>query len=241
MYGESLNYLYGCMVGFKPTLCQQFVPCTIEVFVRIARLSDLERLKGSDSSGMSDWASRQIKAALAESSSKSPDKPARDEAGSGLPRVQGRAVKSGKGVSANTVKGESAGEARVRMALCAAFGDWFRNKGEVIQELMPFQTRRFRADFALVRHRISVEVMGWHAHGQHLAEHHRDRERANWFARHDWLVFEVSHGQALGDLSDLIDGISEAMALRTPVPREAIKLIEVPHKNGIWYRLAPPA
>lgn len=207
--------------------------------MRIARLADLERLKGADSSGMSDWASRQIKAALAESSPKSSYPP--NKGGAGLPKVQGRAVKSGKGVSANTVKGESAGEARVRMALCAAFGDWFRNEGEVIQELMPFQTRRFRADFALVRYRIGVEVMGWHAHGQHLAEHHLDRERANWFARHDWLVFEVSHGQALGDLSDLIDGISDAMALRSPVPRESIALIEVPHKNGTWYRLAPPA
>lgn len=197
--------------------------------MRIARLSDIERYDSKvgaskDEKPMADWARRQIESAFEKGKPKNQNP---------LAGGAGRERKA----KVQVTKGESAGETSVGLALRAAFGDWFRNEGEVVQELMPFSTRRYRADYALPRYRICVEVMGWHAHGQHLKEHHKDRQRSSFFARHDWLMFEVSHGQALGDLSGLIDDIAHAMTLRAPTERSLLDIQSVPHKHGFWYRL----
>lgn len=124
----------------------------------------------------------------------------------------------------------------MRLALVAAFGDW-NSGGEVVQELIPFSTRAFRADFALPRWSCALEVDGWSFHGMKKEDHHRDRERGNFFAMHDWLLFRVSHGQALKETGALVDAIAHAMTLRDPIPREAIELEPRPHKHGVWYKL----
>jgi hypothetical protein len=118
----------------------------------------------------------------------------------------------------------------------AAFGEWHRG-GEVVQELIPFRTRRFRCDFALPRARLYVEVDGWSGHGQFLEDHHSDRERGLFFSAHDWLPFRVSHDQAINNPGMLVDSIAAAMKCRALVSRESIELETVQHKHGVWYRL----
>ena len=169
---------------------------------------------------MSSWASEQIEAALRTGNSKSAKK----------------GVNAQKPGTPRHLKGESPGEASVRMALYAAFGDWQRG-GEVVPELMPFKTRRFRADFALPRYKLAIEVDGWSHHGEHKDDHHRDRERGLFFSSHDWLPFRVSHGQAINSPGMLVDAIASAMTYRQPLAREVIEIVPVEHKNGVWYRL----
>ena len=115
---------------------------------------------------------------------------------------------------------ESAGEASARIALIHAFGDWFRG-GEVVQEFLPFTTHEYRADFALPRYKIYVEVDGWQHHGKSLTAHHSDRERGLWFSRHDWLPFRVSHQQAKCHTTYLVEAISQAMSYRKRLDLDA--------------------
>lgn len=193
--------------------------------MRIATLSDLEkyRAKQKDSGGSSMSASvaRQIEQALQSQDS-----------------ICGAEAALKKSKKPAQVVGESQGEASVRLALMAAFGDWHQG-GEVVQECMPFVTRRYRTDFALPRIRAYVEVDGWSFHGRTKSAHHKDRERSRFFARHNWIGFQVSHGQALNDTPDLIDAIAELMTHRTPVPRDWIRLEKRDHKHGVWWQLLP--
>ena len=199
--------------------------------MRVTNKADLERLtKGGElgQSGISSWASRQIERALAESSGAKVPRERRPEStagGKGAPKKRARQV-----------VGESPGEAAVRLALISAFGDWHKG-GEVVAELMPFRTRRFRTDNSLPRWRIAVEIDGWSNHGEHLSDHISDRERGLFFASHDWLTFRVAHGQAINNPGMLVDAIANAMNYRQPVDRQSIQLEEIPHKHGIWYRL----
>lgn len=200
--------------------------------MRISSKADLDRLTkggGLGQSGISGWASSQIEKALADST-----KGGRGQANPG----QANQKKASRGSQSHQrqIVGESPGEASVRLALIAAFGDW-HNGGEVVAELMPFRTRRFRADFALPRARITAEVEGWSHHGFSLSDHEADRERGLFFASHDWLAFQVSHGQAVNNPGMLVDAIAKAMTYRTLAPRESIELEAVPHKRGTWYRL----
>jgi hypothetical protein len=196
--------------------------------VRIGSISDLDRLKRDQK--LSPRVAAQLEAELNK-----------------LPKTAKRATAKGasaglKGATSKAVNksaGESKGEASVRLALIGRFGD-FLEGGEVVQELIPFEGRRFRADFALPRYSISVEVEGWSHHGAFLNDHHKDRERSMYFARHNWLTFQLSHGQALKQTAELIDGIEQAMLLRVAEPRDAICLFPVPHKNGTWYKLVTP-
>lgn len=192
--------------------------------MRIASLSELGKYRvnqeGSGGNAMSASVARQIEKAL------------KDRDDSSLMDQ----VKTGKKPA--QVVGESQGEASVRLALLAAFGDWHKG-GEVVQECMPFTTRRYRADFALPRIRAYVEVDGWNFHGRTKSAHHKDRERSRFFARHNWIGFQVSHGQALHDTSDLIEAIADLMTHRTPVPRDWIHLEKKEHKHGVWWQLLP--
>lgn len=192
--------------------------------MRITNAAHLSQLKNANK--VSSAAAAQIEAALKHTSG---SKMAARKSGSGSPGPQRRAIKQGE-------QGESKGEASVRLALVSAFGDW-ASGGEVVQELIPFSTRAFRADFALPRWKVCLEVDGWSFHGMKKEDHHKDRERGNFFAMHDWLLFRVSHGQALKETGALIDAIAHAMTLRTPCPREAIELEPKPHKHGVWYKL----
>ena len=121
--------------------------------MRVTNKADLERLtKGGElgQSGISSWASRQIERALAESSGSKVPRERRPEStagGKGAPKKRARQV-----------VGESPGEAAVRLALISAFGDWHKG-GEVVAELMPFRTRRFRTDHSLPRWRIAWKSM----------------------------------------------------------------------------------
>lgn len=175
----------------------------------------------SASGGMSEAVYRQLQGALKACNPTSKDSPATTKPGT--PRSK-------------KVKGESKGEAAVRLALIAAFGCWSKG-GEVVIECRPFDTRQFRADFALPRYRISAEVEGWSHHGRSLSDHHRDRERAMFFASHDWLVFPVSHAQALKEAPLLVDAIARAMSLRSPTRRECVRIDPIPHKHGVWHRM----
>jgi len=198
--------------------------------VRIGSISDLDRLKRDKK--LSPRVAAQLEAEL----NKLP-KTAKRSAAKGA-----SAGPKGKGATSKAVNksaGESKGEASVRLALIGRFGE-FLEGGEVVQELIPFEGRRFRADFALPRYSISVEVEGWSHHGAFLNDHHRDRERSMYFARHNWLTFQLSHGQALKQTGELIDGIEQAMLLRIAEPRDATCLVAVPHKNGTWYKLVAP-
>ena len=129
---------------------------------------------------------------------------------------------------------QSEGEAYVRIALISAFGDWFSG-GEVASELAPFSKRKFRADFALPKYRVYVEVDGWQHHGRSLDDHHSDRERALYFSQYDWLPFRVSHSQAKALSAQLIDAIKGAMSLRTPLPRETVHISK--NASGRWCQL----
>jgi hypothetical protein len=197
--------------------------------MRISSSADLKKFQKSgvdtlSGSGMSDWASRQIEAALAAEENKA--------AAEKTPASGGGEARKSKTI----IQGESPGEISVRLALTAAFGDWHRG-GEVVQELIPFQTRRFRCDFALPRWRFYCEVDGWSHHGKSLDDHHSDRERGLFFSSHDWLPFRVSHDQAINSPGILVDAIAAAMKFRQPVTRESIQLEQVQHKHGAWYRL----
>jgi len=199
--------------------------------MRISNSADLRRFKKSNAdlqggSGMSFWATQQIETAIQAGQVKAAKK------------LGGRG-KSKAPAKAKVVSGESPGEASVRMALFAAFGDWFKG-GEVVPELRPFQARKFRADFAVVRFRLSIEIDGWCFHGRMLEDHESDRERGLFFSSHDWLAFRVSHGQAINNPGMLIDAIDAAMKLRQPVPREDIVLSPIEHKHGVWYQLEGP-
>jgi hypothetical protein len=147
------------------------------------------------------------------------------------PRARGRA-------GPRIVTGESKGEASVRLALQAAFGLW-DDGGEVVAELMPFvhEGKRYRVDFALPRHRCYVEIDGWAFHGFTKEAHHSDRIRGLYFSARGWLPFRVSHGQALQSPHILVEALQEAIALRSPVPRDSVSIVKVPHKHGVWYRL----
>ena len=180
---------------------------------------------------MSASAAHQIKKALEEAENK-----AKQKSSSASAEKNNRRTAS----AVTTDKGESKGEAAVRMALLSAFGDWHKGQGEVVQELMPFQTRRFRADFALPRYKVTVEVQGWSHHGRSLSDHHGDRERDMFFAKHNWLAFNISHGQALKQTNELIDAVAHVMTLREAIDRSAVELESVPHKHGIWWRLVNP-
>jgi len=192
--------------------------------MRITNAAQLSQLKSANK--VSSAAAAQIEAALKQSTAGSAE-----DAGSLKSSISHhrRSVKSGE-------RGESKGEASVRLALVSAFGDWNAG-GEVVQELIPFSTRAFRADFALPRWKLCLAVDGWSFHGMKKEDHHRDRERGNFFAMHNWLLFRVSHGQALKETGTLVDGIAHAMTLRDPFPREAIELEPKPHKHGVWYKL----
>lgn len=189
-----------------------------------ALLDRVTKGKGAnDGGGMSDWAARQIAHALEDSKSSG------GHSGQGSPKKQTQAA-------SKRVVGESKGEAAVRLALLAAFGDWHRG-GEVVAELIPFQTRRYRADFALPLRRVSIEIDGWRHHGEFLSDHLADRERGLFFASHDWLAFRIAHGQAINNPSMLVDAVSRCLQYRPSIPREAIEIELVPHKHGVWHRL----
>lgn len=197
--------------------------------MRISNKTDLDRLK-TDSR-----VSPRIAAQLAKALDALPPAGAKSAAG-----AKQKTASKGSAAALSVAgggAGESKGEASVRLALLASFGDWHKG-GEVIQELAPFRSRKFRADFALVRYRISVEVEGWTHHGRSLDDHHGDRLRSMFFAKHDWLVFNLSHGQALKDAGLLIDSVAHAMTLRTPTDRDKFVVERWPHKNGVWYQLA---
>jgi hypothetical protein len=124
------------------------------------------------------------------------------------------------------VSSESKGEASVRVALIHAFGDWFAG-GEVVAEFRPFLSREFRADFALPRYRIYVEIDGWEHHGKSLDAHHDDRERGLFFSQYDWLPFRVSHKQATKEPTMLVDAITKAMAVRSASDRAGFDIEKV--------------
>ena len=197
--------------------------------MRISNPADLERLKKNSSEqasggGISDWAAKQIEQALATNQGKT-DKAQRA-------REPGKKASPAK----RLVSGESPGEGSVRLALMAAFGDWFQG-GEVVPELRPFSTRKFRADFALPCYRYAIEVDGWSEHGKFLGDHEADRVRGLVFSSHDWLTFRVSHGQAVKNPGMLVDAIASAMKYRSPISRESIDLEPIEHKHGFWYQL----
>ncbi|KKN85048.1 hypothetical protein LCGC14_0282170 [marine sediment metagenome] len=133
---------------------------------------------------------------------------------------------------------ESKGEATVRIALMQAFGDWF-DGGEIVCEYIPFESRRYRADFALPRYRIYIEVDGWSHHGAHLDAHHSDRERGLFFSQHDWLPFRVSHKQATQSPSMLTDALAGALQLRTPLDRESLKIEKLKNPETTYTRPCP--
>lgn len=132
---------------------------------------------------------------------------------------------------------ESKGEATARVALTHAFGDWFEG-GELVSELMPFARRRYRADFALPRYRIYVEIDGWAHHGEHLQDHHDDRERGLYFSQYDWLPFRVSHKQATQTPFMLVDAITKVLARRSPIDRQEILIERVNNPSSTWTRFA---
>lgn len=149
-------------------------------------------------------------------------------------------AQSGRGrADSRIVRGESKGEAVVRLALQSAFGLW-ESGGEVVSELMPFTVEgsRYRADFALPRYRFYLEIDGWSSHGFTKEAHHSDRLRGLYFSARGWLPFRVSHGQAVNSPHILVEAVQAAMALRDPLPRAEITVEPVPHKHGVWHRLA---
>lgn len=133
--------------------------------------------------------------------------------------------------------GPSKGEAVVGIALRNAFGDWFSG-GEVVTEFIPFAKRNYRADFALPRWKIVVEIDGWQFHGRNLDDHHADRERSMYFSRYNWLPFRVSHQQAVKTPGDLVDAITHVMTLRQPCERDTLDIERQPVPSGFYTRLA---
>lgn len=157
------------------------------------------------------------------------------------PKVAGRANGRRKGVGSPAPPPEltpqgSKGEQALEPALTKAFGIWAKG-GEVVRELIPFPERNFRADFALPRYRITVEVEGWTHHGASLDDHHDDRLRGLYFAARDWLIMNVSHGQALNEHELIIESIRSAMSLRPATNRAHIEIEEIKTAKNLWHRL----
>ena len=185
---------------------------------QLKEISKRHQAQSGAGGGMSDWAVQQIQAQL-----KASEEPA-------------FGAKGEKSKPHKPVAGESPGEASLRLALRAAFGDWHQG-GEVVQELIPFQDRGFRSDFALPRYRIYVEVLGWSVHGQHKADHLMDCERGLFFSSRNWLPFYASHGTATQRPGNVVDALTAAISVRTACPRSQIQLLKKPHKHGVWYQL----
>lgn len=184
--------------------------------MRITNVAELKKLVSDGRLGAG--ASAQIKNALTEAEAQAKkkavaQKPARKASG-----------------------GQSVGEAAVAVALRHTFGDWF-DGGEVVPEFKPFANAGYRADFALPRYRISVEIEGWQHHGRSLDDHHADRKRGMYFARYNWLVFRISHRQAIKETGDLLDAIAGAMSLREPCDRQLLSIGKKELPSGIHTHL----
>lgn len=196
--------------------------------MRISSKEDLDRLskrkqpKEAAGGGLSDWAVRQIHSQL--------------DASGGAPVSKPKHKTASR---QRQVVGESPGEASLRLALLAEFGD-FHQGGEVVQELIPFPERGFRADFALPRYRIYIEVLGWTLHGRHKDDHLSDCARALFFSARNWLPFHVSHAMATKSPGEVVDAIAAVLPCRVACPRDDVVLDARPHKHGVWYRLETP-
>ncbi|MGX1201072.1 hypothetical protein [Marinobacter sp. MBR-105] len=130
----------------------------------------------------------------------------------------------------------SEGEEALNVALLREFGCW-KQGGELVRELMPFSENRYRADLCFPRYLISVEIQGWTHHGKSLDDHHDDRIREMYFAARNWLVINVSHGQALNQQAMIIDTIRQAMTRRVPLHRDMLIITEHPTPQNLWHRL----
>lgn len=195
--------------------------------MRIASLDDLKKLQnGKEGKGPGEGMAPAVRAQL-ENAFSVLEKERIDKAS--------RSIKAAKSSS-----NESAGEAWLRIALTAEFGDWFEG-GEVVCELQPFKNRKFRADIALPRWFIYGECDGWNYHGRHLSDHHDDRLRAMYFSRFNWLPFRVSHSQAKNNLPELIDSIKSAMTYRQPLPRSELTIVKHKHASGYRCTMTPMA
>lgn len=158
------------------------------------------------------------------------------EAKASAQRKAGIKGPSPKKASSPKTSGESKGEASLRIALVHAFGDWFTG-GEVVSELVPFSERNYRADFALPRYRIYVEVDGWSHHGKHLDSHHEDRERGLFFSQYDWLPFRVSHKQATQNPMMVVDAIKRVLTVRKGCERNELSVQKIQGKILSYCRL----
>lgn len=131
----------------------------------------------------------------------------------------------------------SAGEEALGTVLMQEFGQWSAG-GEVVRELMPFTENRYRADYCLPRFLISIEIQGWTHHGKSVGDHHGDRMRELYFAARNWLVINVSHGQALKEHAVILETLKMAMSRRQPIPREQIQIHEHITLKNKWYKMS---
>lgn len=90
-----------------------------------------------------------------------------------------------------TSKGDP--QAILAHGLIRAFGCYYHG-GEVVLELECVKGRKFRADIALPRYRIIIEVDGWQYHSR-LKAFQKDRDKSLTLFSEGWRTLNVSNKQ----------------------------------------------
>jgi len=91
------------------------------------------------------------------------------------------------------------------------FGCYFHG-GEVVLELECIPLRRYRADIALPRYKVSIEIEGWQYHSK-LHSFQRDRTRMLDFFRYGWRVLNVTNKQVKEDSASIIEAVRDVIQL----------------------------
>lgn len=94
-------------------------------------------------------------------------------------------------------------------ACVARWGRYYEG-GLVVNELIIKAPRAFRADIALPKYRIAIEMDGFKFHSSKTAIR-RDHDKTEQLSRLGWVVFRVGAKRIFSDLSSFLDSVENLM------------------------------
>lgn len=94
-------------------------------------------------------------------------------------------------------------------ACVARWGRYYEG-GLVVNELIIKSPRAFRADIALPKYRIAIEMDGFKFHSSKSAIR-RDHDKTEQLSRLGWVVFRVGAKRIFSDLSSFLDSVENLM------------------------------
>lgn len=107
--------------------------------------------------------------------------------------------------------------------LIRAFGCYYHG-GEVVLELECIKGRKYRADIALPRYRIIIEVDGWQYHSR-LKSFQKDRDKSLALFSEGWRTLNVSNKQIKEDFEAIERAIVAAKKYSIYDPSITVKRI----------------